>query len=51
MHQRSIFTALLPVLCVTGIVVLIVMWNKTPLQKGEKVQIEGPTTPPPALLR
>ncbi len=51
MHpQKSVFTMLIPILCLTGIVVLAVMWNKEPMLKvKDKFQIAGPKTPPPTV--
>ncbi len=51
MHpQKSVFTMLIPILCLTGIVVLVVMWNKEPVKKVRNMmQIQGPQTPPPSV--
>lgn len=46
--QKSLFTALLPVLFVTGAVILVVMWNKEPTQT---VKIEGPSSAPTSVMQ
>lgn len=51
MHpQKSLYTALLPILVVAGAIIFILMVNKHPLPKKTKsFEIQGPTTPPPVL--
>ncbi len=51
MHpQKSLYTMLLPVLIIAGIIIFALMVGKQPLPKKTKsFEISGPQTPPPAL--
>lgn len=51
MHpQKSLYTALLPILVVAGAIIFALMVNKHPLPKKVKTfEIPGPNTPPPVI--
>ena len=46
-QHKSVFTSILPYLCIIGIIVLVFMWDReeNPFNK-KQIQIEGPQTSP-----
>lgn len=51
MHpQKSLYTALLPIMVIAGAIIFVLMVGKQPIQKkGKTLEIPGPNTPPPML--